>query len=169
MSSFGYNARPNIVKMDSITWSFCLSHVCKTSYLGEETRPTLCKSDAKPRSGDLKQNKHQLLHRIESVQTSLIYNSFIKLALPNLRVLFSSTSPDAVGLYVDLISPFSPISWKISVFRSHLFPLTFPKFLWGISLSFCQSELLNIQPFFVVGTIKSGFRKLAELHFTFVL
>jgi len=37
----------------------------------------LCKSDAKSRSGvqDLKGNKHQLLHRIASVQTTLIYNN----------------------------------------------------------------------------------------------
>jgi len=36
----------------------------------------MCKSDAKLRSGirDLEQNKHQLLHRIQSVWTSLIYN-----------------------------------------------------------------------------------------------
>jgi hypothetical protein len=37
----------------------------------------LYKSDAKPRSGvrDLKQNKHQLLHRIASVWATLIHNT----------------------------------------------------------------------------------------------
>ncbi len=46
------------------------------SYFGKETQPTQCKSDAKPRSGirDLKQNKHQLLHRIASFWITLIYN-----------------------------------------------------------------------------------------------
>ncbi len=48
------------------------------SYFGKETQPKLCKSDAKLRAGirdlDLEQNKHQLLHRIRSIQTSLIYN-----------------------------------------------------------------------------------------------
>jgi len=59
--------------------SFCLCHVCRNglSYLGEETWPTLCKSDGKQRFGvrDLEWNKHQLLHRIQSVWHSLIYNN----------------------------------------------------------------------------------------------
>jgi len=52
-------------------------HINGLSYSGKETQPTLCKSDTKPRSGirDLKQNKHQLLHRLASVWTTLIYNS----------------------------------------------------------------------------------------------
>jgi len=38
-----------------------------------------CKNDAKQRSGvkDLRQNKHQLLHRITSIKTPLIYNTRI--------------------------------------------------------------------------------------------
>jgi len=46
--------------------------------LGEETQPTLSKSDAMPRSGnrDLRRNKHQLLHRIAWLWTTLIYNNF---------------------------------------------------------------------------------------------
>ena len=44
--------------------------------MGKETQPTLCINDPKLRSGveDLRQNKHQLLHRIASVKTPLIYN-----------------------------------------------------------------------------------------------
>jgi len=72
-----------IVKIDTIGWSFCFRQVCKTVYpiWDKETRPTLCKSDAKPRSGirDLKQNKHQLLHRIASV-----------LIFTNLQYLFAT-------------------------------------------------------------------------------
>ncbi len=73
-----YDITINILKIDSINWSFCLCHVCKNgpSYLGEETRPTLCKSAAKLGSSvrDLKQNKYQLLCRIQSIRTALIYN-----------------------------------------------------------------------------------------------
>ncbi len=59
--------------IDSIT-ELCLSLLLCTnglSYSGEETRPTLCISDAKLRSGvkDLERNKHQLVHRIQSVWT----------------------------------------------------------------------------------------------------
>ena len=68
---------PLIVKIDSITGSFCLCYYVQNglSYSGEETQLTLCIYDAKPRSGvkDLKQNKHQLLHRITSVKTPLLY------------------------------------------------------------------------------------------------
>jgi len=49
----------NIVKIDSISWSFCLSHICKMVYLVK----------------DLKRNKHQLLHRITRVRTPLMYNN----------------------------------------------------------------------------------------------
>jgi len=37
----------------------------------------LCKRNAKPRLGvrDLKQNKHQLLHRLANIWTTLIYNT----------------------------------------------------------------------------------------------
>jgi len=67
-----------VVKIDSIIWSFCLCHVCRNSlsYSRKETWLTLCKSDAKQSSGvaDLEQNKHQLLHRLQSIRTSLIYN-----------------------------------------------------------------------------------------------
>jgi len=39
--------------------------------------PHCVKNDAKLRSGvrDLEQDKHQLLHRVQSVRTSLIYNT----------------------------------------------------------------------------------------------
>jgi hypothetical protein len=69
----------SIVKIDSIIRSLCLRHVCRNSlsYSGKETWPTLCKSDTKQRYGvrDLEPNKHQLLHRIQSIRTSLIYNT----------------------------------------------------------------------------------------------
>jgi len=43
------------------------------SYLDKETQPKQCINDAKLKSGiiDLKQSKHQLLHRIASVKTPL--------------------------------------------------------------------------------------------------
>ncbi len=70
-----------IVKINSMIWSVCLCHYVLNglSYLSKETKPKQCISDAKPRSGirDLEWNKHQLLHRIQSIQTSLIYNIFI--------------------------------------------------------------------------------------------
>jgi hypothetical protein len=46
------------------------------SYFGEETQVMQFINDAKLRSGigDLRWNKHQLLHRITSVKTPLIYN-----------------------------------------------------------------------------------------------
>jgi len=66
-----------LVKIDSMIWSFYLCHNVPNglSYPGKET-PTLCINDAKLRSGvkDLVWNKHQLLHRITSVKTPLIYN-----------------------------------------------------------------------------------------------
>ncbi len=69
----------SIVKIDSRTRSFCLLHYVRNglSYSGEETRPTLCINNAKLRSSviiDLRPNKHQLLHRITSIKTPLIYN-----------------------------------------------------------------------------------------------
>ncbi len=62
-----------IVMIDSIT-KLCLSLLVCTnglSYLGEETRPTLCIKATPNQSGvrDHKRNKHQLLHRIQSVWT----------------------------------------------------------------------------------------------------
>jgi len=44
--------------------------------LGKETQPTLCIKERQTRLGiiSLGTNKDQLLHRIQSVQTSLIYN-----------------------------------------------------------------------------------------------
>jgi len=67
-----------IVKIDSITRSFCLRHYVRNglSYLGKETQPKLCINDAKLKAGilDLEQNKHQLLHRIASIKTPLVYN-----------------------------------------------------------------------------------------------
>jgi len=66
--------------IDSITRSFYLYHYVQNglSYSGKETWPKLCINDAKLRSGvlDLEQNKHQLLHRITSVKTPLIYNTY---------------------------------------------------------------------------------------------
>ncbi len=70
------------VKIDSILQSFCLRHVCINglSYLGKETLPKLCKSDTKLRSGIRyhEWNKHQLLHRIQNIRTSLIYNNNLR-------------------------------------------------------------------------------------------
>jgi len=67
-----------IVKIDSITPSFCLHHYVQNglSYLAEETRPTLCKPMPSSQLGirSKRTNKHQLLHRIASVKTPLIYN-----------------------------------------------------------------------------------------------
>ena len=66
------------VKIDSTIWSFCLHHYVQSglSYSGKETQPPLCITDAKPKCGieDFRQNKHQLLHRVTSVKTPLIYN-----------------------------------------------------------------------------------------------
>jgi hypothetical protein len=62
-----------IVKIDSITRSFYLHHYVRNdlSYSGEGTQPTLYKNNAKLRFRfvDLRQNKHHLLHRIQSVWT----------------------------------------------------------------------------------------------------
>ena len=68
----------NIVMIDSIT-KLCLSLLVCTnglSYSGEETRPTLCIKATPQQTGvrNDKRNKHQLLHRIASVKTPLIYN-----------------------------------------------------------------------------------------------
>jgi hypothetical protein len=83
---FCWQTSQAIVKIDSTIWSSCLRHYVQNglsyiqnglSYSGRETWPTLCINDANPRSGvkDLKQNKHQLLHRITIVKTPLIYNT----------------------------------------------------------------------------------------------
>ncbi len=82
-----------IVKIDSIIRSFCLCHACKMFYLiwGKEMQPKLYKSDTKLGSGvrDLEQNKHQLLHRIQSVWTSLsYYNLMMCLVHPHYHVTF---------------------------------------------------------------------------------
>ena len=65
-----------------ITWSFCLRQYVQNglSYLCEETQLTLCKNNAKLRTSivDLRQNKHQLLHRFTSVKTPLIYNILMR-------------------------------------------------------------------------------------------
>jgi len=64
--------------IDSITCSFCLRHYVQNgvSYLGEETQPKLClkRHQANPGVRSLGANKHQLLHRIASVETPLTYN-----------------------------------------------------------------------------------------------
>jgi len=62
-----------IVMIDSIT-KLCLSLLVCTnglSYSGEETQPTLCikATPNQPGVRDDKRNKHQLLHRIQSVRT----------------------------------------------------------------------------------------------------
>ncbi len=66
--------KPNhhiIVKIDSITQSFCLSNYVQNglSYSGKETQPTLCLKGRQARLGivSLGTNKDQLLHRIHSV------------------------------------------------------------------------------------------------------
>jgi len=65
--------------IDSITRSFCLRHYVQNglSYLGEETQPKLCLKRCQANSGfrSLGTNKHQLLHRIQSVR------AFTKLAI----------------------------------------------------------------------------------------
>jgi len=69
----------NIVKIDSRTRSFCLCQYVQNglSFLGEETQPKLCLKGRQANSGisSLGTNKHQLLHRIQSVEPSLIYNN----------------------------------------------------------------------------------------------
>jgi len=63
----------SIVKIDTITWSFCHYHYVQNglSYPGEETRPKLCLKRCQANSGVsfLGTNKYQLLHRIQSVKT----------------------------------------------------------------------------------------------------
>ncbi len=68
-----FGLRPDIVMIDSIT-KLCLSlSVCTNglSYSGEETRPQAVYKATPNQSGirDLKRNKQQLLHRIQSVWT----------------------------------------------------------------------------------------------------
>ncbi len=62
-----------IVKIDSITYSFCLCQYIWNglSYSAEETQPTLCKPMPSNQLGfrDREPNKHQLLHRIQSIWT----------------------------------------------------------------------------------------------------
>ncbi len=61
------------VKIDSRTRSFCLCQYVQysLSYSGKETRPKLCLKRRQANSGirSLGTNKHQLLHRIQSVRT----------------------------------------------------------------------------------------------------
>jgi len=68
-----------IVKIDSITPSFCLRHYVRNglSYSAEETRSRLCKLTPSFELGirSKRTNKHQLLHRITSIKTPLIYNN----------------------------------------------------------------------------------------------
>jgi len=63
----------NIIKIDSITQSFCLHYYVQNglSYSGKETRPTLCLKGPQARLGinSLGTNKYQLLHRIQSGRT----------------------------------------------------------------------------------------------------
>jgi len=83
--------RPIIVKIDSVTPSFCLHHYVQNglSYSAEETRPTLCKPMPSFQLGirSKRTNKHQLLHRIASVKTPLIYNtnSTFEFGIQNLK------------------------------------------------------------------------------------
>ncbi len=68
--------KDRLKKLVVLSPSFCINSL---SYLGKENLQTLCINDAKPRSSikDLRQNKHQLLHRITSVKTTLIHNNCI--------------------------------------------------------------------------------------------
>ncbi len=63
----------SIVKIDSITRSFCLHQYVQNglSYLGKENQPKLClkRRQANASVITLGTNKHQLLHRIQSVRT----------------------------------------------------------------------------------------------------
>jgi len=64
--------------IDSRTQSFCLCYYVQNglSYLGKETQPTLCRRTPNVKLGlrSQERNKHQLLHRIATVKTPLIYN-----------------------------------------------------------------------------------------------
>jgi len=80
-----------IVKIDSRTRSFCLCQYVQNglSYSGKETRPKLCLKGRQADSGirSLGTNKHQLLHRIQSVRsfTNLQYlqpQVFLYLRMP---------------------------------------------------------------------------------------
>jgi len=94
-----------------------LSCVYKTvciSYSGKETRTKLCISDAKLRSGirDLEQNKHQLLHRIQSLWTSLIYNKAANKMLVKLPTgVWPKFAPTAKSIR-DLFRLIFQIHWK---------------------------------------------------------
>jgi len=78
--------------------------------LGKETGPTLCKSDFKLGSGfrDLKQNKHLLLHRIQSIRTSLIYNT----------------------LHLVSLAVFGKLNWHYGIFCLYKSSLTQPCLTW---------------------------------------
>jgi len=62
-----------------MTPSFCHRHNVQNglSYLGKETRPTLCKTTPSDQLGvrSKERNKEQLFHRIASIKTPLIYNN----------------------------------------------------------------------------------------------
>jgi len=80
----------NLYCKDRLNHSVFLSLSCmykRSIFLGrEETWHKLCKSNAKLRSGirDLERNKHQLLHRIQSIWTSLIYNTYLFVFIPRI-------------------------------------------------------------------------------------
>jgi len=62
-----------LLKIDSRTRSFCLCQYVQNglSYPGEETQPKLCLKGRQANFGisSFGTNKHQLLHRIQSVRT----------------------------------------------------------------------------------------------------
>jgi len=102
LTPFPSSVLDNIVKIDSVTQSFCLRHYVQNglSYLAEETRPMLCKptpSGTQLGIRSKRTNKHQLLHRIASVKTPLIYNNktrFENLQPFDLASSLLTTKPD---------------------------------------------------------------------------
>jgi len=101
---------PTIVKIDSITQSFCLHHYVQNglSYLPKETWPTLCLKGCRDKIGiiSLGTNKDKLLHRIQNVRT------FTNLQYYNSSSIFTLMGDSSV--YKVCMLPYTYITLKIT-------------------------------------------------------